>query len=245
MRIAIITGGSKGLGKELCLQLMSAGYQVKDLSRTAPHPFSSRVDLATTEAVQAAVASALADIFPGDYTEVLFFNNAGTLAPIGPAWRKLPTEVYANLNTNFTSAVAVIAQIMGHFRNVAGRKLIVNVTSGAALKGYAGWSLYCASKAGMEGFIRALAVEEMCQPHPFLTISIDPGVIDTDMQALIRETLDEDFPEVARFTRRKLEGGLLPASEVATAILQLISSKELQPGERYAVQMGMQKWGQT
>ena len=111
--------------------------------------------------------------------------------------------------------------------------MIVNVSSGAALKGYAGWSLYCASKAGMEGFIRALAAEERHQEHPFLAISVDPGVIDTEMQASIRAASVTDFPDVERFIRRKSDGGLSSPQSVADAILRIVSSPGLVPGQRY------------
>lgn len=109
----------------------------------------------------------------------------------------------------------------------------MNVSSGAALKGYAGWSLYCASKAGMEGFIRALAAEERHQEYPFLAISVDPGVIDTEMQASIRAASVTDFPDVERFIRRKNEGGLSSPGSVAGAILRIVSSPELVAGQRY------------
>jgi benzil reductase ((S)-benzoin forming) len=233
MRLAIVTGGSKGLGNALCLQLASAGYQVLEFSRSAPHRFSSRVDLAVPAEVPRAVVAALAAIEPRACTELLVFNNAGTLAPIGPAWQKASEHLLANLNANFSSAVLVLAAVMQHFRETPCRKLIVNVSSGAALKGYAGWSLYCASKAGMEGFIRAIAAEEQFQQHPFIAVSVNPGVIDTDMQAAIRAMSTADFPEVERFKRRKLEGGLATAESVAAAIIRLLSNRQLEPGERY------------
>lgn len=160
-------------------------------------------------------------------------NNAGTLAPIGPAWSKPTTDVLHNIAVNFTSPILIIQELVRHFRRAPGRKLIVNISSGAALKGYAGWSLYCASKAGLDSFFRALAVEERSQANPFTAITIDPGVIDTDMQTQIRAASAEDFPEVARFIRRKEAGGLLPAHRVAEAIVRLTSRTELEAGARY------------
>src|SRR5690606_17031869 len=120
-----------------------------------------------------------------------------------------------------------------HFRHSRGRKVIVNVSSGAALKGYAGWSLYCAAKAGMESFIRAIAVEEKFQAHPFIPVSVDPGVIDTDMQALIREALPSDFPEVERFRKRKAEGGLAHPDAVAKGIIAVATRQDLEAGVCY------------
>jgi benzil reductase ((S)-benzoin forming) len=233
MQLAIVTGGSRGLGKALCLQLQKLNYNVVEFSRTAPHRFSHTLDLAAPEQAQQAVRTALTSLDPNTCTDLLVVNNAGSLAPIGPAWRKPTSDVLSNLNANFCSAILLLTEVMQHFRATPCRKVIINVSSGAALKGYAGWSLYCASKAGMEGFIRGLAVEEQHQENPFLAVSVDPGVIDTDMQNLIRETSKADFPEVDRFIRRKQAGGLATADSVASAIVRLVSSGSLQPGGRY------------
>ncbi len=232
-RVAIITGGSRGLGEALALQLRDEGYRIVEFSRTAPHSFSYQLDLSDSSKVEERVRSALSSIDPTCCSELVIVNNAGTLAPIGPAWLKPTNEVAANISINFSSAIIVLNQIISHFRKAPYRKVIVNVSSGAALKGYAGWSLYCASKAGMEGFIRALAVEERLQEHPFLAISVDPGVIDTEMQASIRAASVTDFPDVERFIRRKNEGGLSSPPSVAGAILRIVSSPELVPGQRY------------
>jgi benzil reductase ((S)-benzoin forming) len=233
MRIAIISGGSKGLGRELCLQLQELNYRVFEFSRSAPHPFSVPLDLEAPEQALKALRATLTSLDLSECTELLVFSNAGTLAPIGPAWRQSPKDLLANLNTNFTSAILVLAEVAHHFRDLPCRKVLINISSGAALKGYAGWSLYCAAKAGMESFIRSFAVEEQHQQHPFLSVSIDPGVIDTDMQALIRQTPSTDFPDVERFTQRKLDGGLASPKAVAAAIIKAVHSGELLPGGRH------------
>ena len=233
MRIAIVTGGSRGLGEALCRCLGDDGYEVIEFSRGAPHAFSSTVDLADPYVASKAVAERLAPISAESCTDLVVFNNAGTLMPMGPTSRKPLADAVSNLNVNLVSAIAVLTEIMRHFRDAQCRKVLVNVSSGAALKGYAGWSLYCASKAGMEGFIRALAVEEEYSEHPFTAISIDPGVIDTDMQARIRTASVADFPEVERFKARKLAGGLASAHAVAVAAIRLALSPNLRPGDRH------------
>ena len=111
--------------------------------------------------------------------------------------------------------------------------MIVNISSGAALKGRAGWSLYCAAKAGMENFIRALALEQQAQPQPFIPINVDPGLIDREMQALIRETSPVDFPDIELFIQRKNQGLLDPPDKVAAAIIRILEQESLAFGERY------------
>jgi benzil reductase ((S)-benzoin forming) len=137
------------------------------------------------------------------------------------------------MNTNYVSPVLVLAEIIARFQAATCRKVIVNITSGAALKGRAGWSLYCAAKAGMENFIRSLALEQQTEPQPFIPINIDPGVIDTEMQALIRATSPVDFPDVERFIQRKNQGLLMPPEKVAAAVIRILEQESLSFGGRY------------
>jgi benzil reductase ((S)-benzoin forming) len=235
MRCAIVTGGSRGLGDALCRRLVDDGYDVVEFSRGAPHEYSLKVDCANPHATAETVAARLQSIKPDDCTELLVFSNAGTLSPIGPTSRKEMGSVTESLNVNLLSAIAILTECIRHFRDAKCRKVLVNISSGAAQKGYAGWSLYCAAKAGMEGFIRALAVEEQHMGNSFVAISVDPGVIDTDMQACIRGTSAADFPDVERFIARKANGGLAAPDAVAAAIVDLVSRYDLRSGGRYEV----------
>jgi benzil reductase ((S)-benzoin forming) len=237
MRIALVTGGSRGLGQALCKRLNAGGYRVYEFSRTSPYAFSTRLDFSSPSNLDGLV-EALSGIDASACSELLAISNAGILSPIGPAWSRDSQQVLANLNINLVSAIRFISEVVRHFRSSPGRKIIVNVSSGAALKGYAGWSLYCAAKAGMENFVRAIAAEEQLQDQPFIPVSVDPGVIDTDMQAQIRESAVSDFPEVERFRKRHDAGGLAPPDEVARAIIDLANRQDLQPGARYDLPTG-------
>jgi NAD(P)-dependent dehydrogenase (short-subunit alcohol dehydrogenase family) len=111
--------------------------------------------------------------------------------------------------------------------------VFANISSGAALYGYGGWTLYCAAKAGLENFIRALATEQKMEAHPFIAVNINPGVMDTEMQALIRATSAADFPDVGRFVHRKEQGELALPDGVAAAIMRIVESAALESGARY------------
>ena len=186
MKIAIVTGGSRGLGCALCKALVRRGYSVLEFSRTAPHLYSVSLDLSGPADAYQIVATSLLSIPLEDLEEILVINNAGTLDPIGPSSKKPVEVVLANINVNFTSSIVLISQIIARFQAVPCRKIVTTISSGAAHKGYDGWSLYCAAKAGMEGYIRALALEQPREQAPFIPIIIDPNVIDTDMQLAIR-----------------------------------------------------------
>ena len=235
MRLAILTGGSKGLGLALCEEFAGRGYRVLEFSRNAPHAYSVHVDLSSPSDSHRIAAAAIASLGAEHLEELLVVNNAGTLDPIGPASCKEPAAVQANLNTNFTSAILVLTATVAHFQGTPCRKVLANISSGAAQKGYAGWSLYCAAKAGMENYIRALALEQQGEPHPFIPVNVDPGVIDTEMQALIRSSSASDFPEIERFVKRKEQGALVPPVKVAAAVCRILELPSLSYGARYEV----------
>jgi len=236
MRLAIVTGGSRGLGLALCEGLSERGYRVLEFSRTAPHPFSVRVDLSLPIESRRLAAAAIAPIHAETLEGLVIVSNASTLEPVGPVSAKSPDTVAANLNVNLVSPIQCLAEIVARFQSAPCSKVLVNISSGAARKGYAGWSLYCAAKAGMEAFFNAVAAEQRDQLHPFVVISIDPGVIDTQMQTYIRAASTSDFPEVERFVRRKEEGGLASPRDVARRVLRIVSSPSLVSGGRYDVE---------
>lgn len=222
MKLVAISGGSRGLGLALAKGYLDAGFQVVEFSRSAPHSFSVAADFSDPEAAHRVVSAEFARLAALEYEEIVIVNNAATLQPVGPTSRKEPAELVANLNVNVVSAVLFLSEAVRRFQGHPCRKSLVNISSGAALRAYYGWSLYCSSKACLEAFVRTVALEQGGEPHPFLALSIEPGVIDTEMQASIRGTSAQDFPELQRFVALKQSGSLRPPEEVAEAIRSIV-----------------------
>jgi benzil reductase ((S)-benzoin forming) len=233
MKLALITGGSRGLGLALCEQLLAEEYQVVEFSRSAPHVFSIQTDLADPEKSRLVVLKTIQAFEPAQLERLVVINNAGMLNPIGPTSQQEAGAVLNNLNANFTSAILALTEVIRRFQAASCPKLVANITSGAALKPRFGWSLYCAAKAGMENFIRVAAIEQQAQPYPFKLVNIDPGVIDTEMQALIRATDASDFPDLQLFIQRKEQGLLASPQKVAGAVLKILALPDLASGGRY------------
>jgi benzil reductase ((S)-benzoin forming) len=124
---------------------------------------------------------------------------------------------------------------MAHFQSCPGRKVVAQITSGAAVRAHAGLSLYSAAKAGMDQFLRVIATEQMRQAHPFRALGIDPGALDTDMQAVLRNASPDDYPGAAAFAQRQRDGALGRVEEVAAAALRLLADDALPTGERHHV----------
>lgn len=233
VRLALITGGSKGLGASLCRQWQERGSRVVEFSRSAPHSFSVRADLADPLAASRAIEAALGAIDPTSVEELVAVHNAGTLDPIGPASRQAPEAIASHIATNLTSGILFFSRVVARFQDSSCHKTLTSISSGAALRPFQGWSLYCSAKAGLDHFIRTLAAEQKSQPHPFTAINIDPGVIDTSMQERIRQSSASDFPDVERFIQRKEKGQLVPPDQVARSVLKILSRPDLVGGERY------------
>jgi benzil reductase ((S)-benzoin forming) len=235
MKLAIVSGGSKGIGAALCRQYAGLGWQVVEFSRSAPHPFSVPADFSTPETVTQIVDQALAPLAGKQWEEIVVVNNAAALWPVGPVSRKEPEDIIGHLNTNVVSGILFMARAIAAFQRHACRKTLVNVSSGAATKGYDGWALYCASKADLENFIRSVAAEQARDAHPIVAVNFYPGVVDTGMQAAIRTSSIEDFPDVGRFIELKKTGTLRPPEEVAAALIRVAGLPTLSAGAAYNV----------
>ncbi|KAF2748027.1 NAD(P)-binding protein, partial [Sporormia fimetaria CBS 119925] len=143
--------------------------------------------------------------------------NHGTLDPVKRIADVTAEEWRKGFDINAFSAIALISPALPHLRRTNGRILLVS--SGAALGAYQGWGAYGASKAVLNHLAMTLTVEE-----PDVTsISIRPGVVDTEMQREIREEHHTRMSskDAEKFHGLKREGGLLRPEQPGHVIAQL------------------------
>jgi benzil reductase ((S)-benzoin forming) len=236
MRLLLLTGGSRGIGLAIAEKLAARGYTVIEFSRSAPHSYSVATDFASPLEAHRVVERSLASIEPGQLEELLIVSNAATLAPIGPTSGKPPAQIVENLNTNLVSPVLFVSAVIARFQSASCRKVVANISAGAAHQGVFGWSLYCSTKVGMENFVQSLAIEQQSQPHPFIPVNIDPGIVDTYMHVVAGTASPHDFPAATRFAARRAQGQLTQPERAAAAIAQLLTSSTLSPGSSYHAQ---------
>ena len=103
MKVAIITGGSSGLGQALVKQYQQAGWQVIEFSRHGDSCSHITLDLARPDQVTAQWQQAIARIDVSAVQELLFVNNAGTLEPIERADHLTDADIERNLTINLVS----------------------------------------------------------------------------------------------------------------------------------------------
>jgi NAD(P)-dependent dehydrogenase (short-subunit alcohol dehydrogenase family) len=183
MSVAIVTGGSRGLGLALAEGLVEAGWRVVVDGRDAA---------ALAGAAQVLGPSAVA--LAGDVTDAahrtglvaaaralggpdLVVNNAGVLGPSPqPPLAEYPLDVLRRVyEVNVVAPLALAQEVLPDLRARAGT--LVNVTSDAAVEAYEGWGGYGSAKAAVEQVSRILAAEE-----PGVRVWwVDPGDLRTRM----------------------------------------------------------------
>lgn len=188
------------------------------------------VDLRNIMQLEEVMASIFAKIEPDKLESICLINNAGMLTPIKTLEKCSAEEITDNLQLNLMAPLILTAAFLRHTKGLQTEKSVVNISSGAAKKPYAGWSCYCTAKAGLELFTQCVAAEQVANEAPVKMLSIIPGIIDTEMQAEIRAADVSDFPQVARFIGFKEQQQLRSSDEVAEKIVELLQKKELASG---------------
>ncbi|HVK94756.1 MAG TPA: 3-oxoacyl-ACP reductase family protein [Noviherbaspirillum sp.] len=228
-QVALVTGASRGIGREIAILLAEQGCDIAINYRSdeaAAHEVAAAVKQLGRKAIvlQADVADAqqagqLVERVIAEFDRIdILVNNAG-ITRDNLLMSMEPEDIEAVIRTNLLGVIyptkAVAMQMM---RQRRGR--IVNISSSAASKPGRGQSNYAAAKGGVEAFTRAMAVE--LAPRNVLVNAVAPGVIVTDMSAQIRQHGEDEI-----MSRLLLKRYAEPR-EVAEAVLFLAG-----PGNRY------------
>ena len=192
-KVAIVTGGTRGIGAAISEALLQAGFAVAAIyhgNEEAAHAFRDRtgahaykVDVADYASCAAGVAQIEKETGP----VAVLVNNAG-ITRDGMLHKMEAEAWHAVIETNLTSCFNMCRAVVGGMRERNfGR--IVNISSINGQKGQLGQTNYSAAKAGMIGFTKALALEGASKG---ITVNaICPGYIATEMTgAMKQEVLD-------------------------------------------------------
>ena len=199
-KIAIVTGGSRGIGRVIALELARCGASVTVNFNTGAGPAEEVVS--AIQAAGGAASAVKADVSRLDEAQALvkatvdaygrldiLVNNAGTTRDMLLAMMKeedWDVVLATNLKSAFNCCKAALRPMM---RQKYGR--IVNITSVAGLAGNAGQTNYAASKAGLIGFTKSLAKE--VGSRNITVNAVAPGFVETDLT----KSLPADLKEAA------------------------------------------------
>ena len=217
-RRIVITGGASGIGAALMEMAAARGAQVHCFDRVLPAAgvgTASIVDIANAEQIEFGVQEAAASMggIDGLANVAGLSANAGTVAQTDlNAWRKI-------IDVNLMGTLLVTAAVLPHLQRANGAS-VVNVSSGAALRPFAGSGAYAAAKRGVLTLTQVWAMEL----GPDIRVNaVCPGAIDTPMLRTRnvqsnsdgRSALTTDMYALKRFGT---------ADEVASAICFLLGA---------------------
>jgi NAD(P)-dependent dehydrogenase (short-subunit alcohol dehydrogenase family) len=186
-----ITGSSRGMGRELVEKLLERGDRVAATARR-PEQLADLAErygdqlwlgaLDVTDAAQVRIIVAEAFTALGRIDVIV--SNAG-FGILGAAEELSDTEVKQMIETNLTGSITLAQVTIPHLREQGGGHFI-QLSSMGGLMAFPGFSLYHASKWGIEGFIEALGPE--VEPFGIKTVLVEPGLIRTSFyEAMIRK----------------------------------------------------------
>jgi uncharacterized oxidoreductase len=179
-RLALVTGGTDGIGRELAKQLRAAGAEVVVSGRSLERLAAMRE--AGFEAVEADLSTAagidtLVDALAGRPLALLV-NNAGSGSIYDPDRLCSLDDASACIRLNLDAPIQLATRFLPQLR-AQPAAAIVNVTSGLAIAPRAGGSVYCATKAGLRSY--TLALRHLLKDSNVRVIEALPPVVETQM----------------------------------------------------------------
>lgn len=219
---AIVTGHSRGLGAGIAAALLARGVAVLGVARGTNAALAgieeAAVDLADAQSVARWLDSGALARFLDGATQAVLVNNAGVVTPVGPPGRQGAAALAQAVGINVTAALMLSDAFVAVTAGCPDRR-IAHISSGAGRNAYAGWSVYCATKAALDMHAQAVTLDNV----PGLRIaSVAPGVIDTGMQAQIRGTDAADFPALERFIELDQQGGLASPQDTGARLADYV-----------------------
>ncbi|MBZ5524176.1 MAG: SDR family oxidoreductase [Acidobacteriia bacterium] len=230
-KIAVVTGGGRGIGRAIALELASAGAAVAVIARSQPELAEAVAliekaggrasaffaDVANPQAVQTTFQEIEQSLGPVD----ILVNNAATVQPLGPFWETSVENWWYGMELNIhgplmcTHAVlpGMIARRCGH---------IINIASGAGTVSTTFFSSYVTSKTALIRWTECLALET--REHGIACFSLEPGTVRTSMAeyALNSPEGRKWLPWFPRIFDQKID---VPPERAARLVLELASGR--------------------
>jgi 3-oxoacyl-[acyl-carrier protein] reductase len=230
-QVAVVTGGSQGIGKAIARRLLEDGVAVafcarnaQDLQRAAdelvtigPEALPFQADVSQQSQVEAFVDAAMKRFGRID----ILVNNAGIYGPIGPAWDNDPRQWQETLTVNLMGVFLMCRAVVPVMIR-AKRGKIINISGGGASGPFPRFSAYASSKAALVRFTETLAVE--LAEHNIQVNAVGPGFVATRFHQETLKAGERAGAEFLKKTQEQLaEGGVDPT--IPAALVALLASE--------------------
>ncbi|UCS93448.1 SDR family NAD(P)-dependent oxidoreductase [Echinicola marina] len=228
----ILTGCSKGLGKALLGSLLeNKENHVLGISRSAMQEQERFVHIQLDLADTTALINVLPEVFPeGDFEKVVLINNAGWIGEIAPLGKLDPVGILKIHTINVVAPAILINEYVKKYADREMEKLVVNISSGAAVKDIDGWSGYSSSKSALNRISGVAQEESDLNGYGIRYFALAPGIVDTPMQEDIRSAKSADFSGLEKFRSFKSNNELSSPVEVSKKVIYLIEHSDLFKG---------------
>lgn len=233
--LALVTGSSRGLGFHVAQGLVEKGWQVFGFARTLSSISAENynhvpLDLGDLPIVETYFEGEFQRILQGqNYSQILLVNNAAQLGPVAGIRDINLRDLCDSFQLNTILPVWLMGFCLRQWPELP--LTVINISSGAATKPYAGWAAYCSSKAALRMAGQVL-IEDEAGKQPVRVLSYAPGVLDTRMQEEVRSSDPASFPQLERFQELYKKGQLidpkLPAAELLRYIEKPFTAGEFQ-----------------
>lgn len=221
----IITGTSRGIGKALASSALREGNLVTGISRscsiTDKNYTHLNCDLSSPEFLD---RLDFPEVEEGEH--LVLVNNSGMIGNLKRMGQERDDLIISAYFLNLIAPHLLINRFLKVYQSFPGEKVVLNISSGAAVNAIDAWSEYCSSKAALNMLTMVGNVEREFANYPTTFYSISPGVIDTQMQAEIRKSDPESFSRHAYFKELQKNNELVSADLIAQKIMFILANRQ-------------------
>ncbi|KAH8275085.1 hypothetical protein KR018_010255 [Drosophila ironensis] len=244
----LVTGASRGIGREFAVQLSGrlepSGSVVALLGRNQPllqkakaqilekqpqlSVYTYSLELATARSEDFIKILEDSRASAGGFERAVVIHNAGTLGDTSKRAKEIGDTAFLQqyYHINVFSAIALNCEFMRIFRGV--QKLVVNLSTLAAIAPISSMAHYCSVKAAREMYFRVLATEESAPDT--LVINYSPGVIDTQMTMQVQREAHDPAVQ-SMFRERREQKTMLTPGQTTERFIKILENQKFQSGD--------------
>lgn len=231
----IVTGSSRGLGRALVELLLEGDNELLCLSRSHSAELDQlaaqrqrrlqqwAVDLTRPIEVAQRLEAWLREQDLQRWSDVTLVNNAALLEDPGPFEAQPAATIEAALRVGLEAPMLLTRALLAATAESHLTRRVLNISSGLGRRALAGVTTYCAVKAGLDHFSRALAEECEGLVPPAAVVALAPGIIDTGMQEQLRGADADAFAAQGTFAGFKASGALDSPHQAAAKVLAFLA----------------------
>ena len=222
-KVAYITGSSSGIGRALTKKLLDEGFYVFGISRKNEISHKN-FEFISCDLSDLSQTKQFTFSKKGHLTVLV--NNAGLIGDINRIGEINNDAIDEVLKVNTIAPQILCNNFVKTFQDQSGEFHILNISSGAGKNAIDAWSSYCASKAALDLYSETIAAElDWMEKRNWRVHSCAPGVVDTDMQTLIRSAHPNNFNRSEYFHDLKKNKELFSPEYVAQKLRFLIDKR--------------------